>query len=84
MSDFNICGVVVHTQPQDMQDVQARLIEIPGVEIHGHNTDGRLVVTVEDTPQQACIDTLGAMHRIDGVLSASLSYQHGEDSAAEA
>lgn len=78
MSEFNICGVVVHTRPEQLRTVQAILTTLPGVEVHGSNDNGRLIVTVEDAPEQSCADTLGALHRVAGVVSASLVYQHGE------
>ncbi len=78
MSEFNICGVVVHTRPELLDGVQSALTEMPGVEVHGRSDDGRLVVTVEDSPEHSCADTLGALHRVAGVVSASLVYQHGE------
>ena len=78
MSEFNVCGVVVHARPEQLDEVQATLAGMPGVEVHGRSDDGRLVVTVEDSPEHACADTLGAVHRVAGVVSASLVYQHGE------
>ena len=78
MSDFNICGVVVHARPAQIADVQARLAELPGVEIHGSAPDGRLVVTVEEVGEHDCADTLSSLSNVAGVLSASLVYQHSE------
>jgi len=46
--------------------------------VHACGAAGRLVVTVEDTAECACIDTLSALHRVAGVVSAALVYQHGE------
>ena len=48
---MNICSLVVHAKPDNIGAVQARLEAIPGVEVHGHSEEGKLVVTVEDTEQ---------------------------------
>ena len=82
MSEFNICGVVVHTRPEQISSVHARLTKLPGVEVHGSTSNGRLIVTVEDSADSACVDTLSALHRVSGVISASLVYQHGETNQA--
>jgi nitrate reductase NapD len=76
--EISICGVLVHARPAQVQEVEARLAAMPGVEIHGCTKDGRLVVTVEEVGEHSCIDTLANMHEVAGVLSASLVYQHSE------
>ena len=78
MSEFNICGVVVRARSEDMDSVSKRIVELPGAEVHAGSAEGRLVVTVEDSGEQLCIDTLSALQRVPGVVSASLVYQYGE------
>jgi len=75
-SEFNICGVFVQTTPGLLRDVEHTLIQTPGVDVHQTEADGRMVVTVEDTPDKYASETLLDLRSIDGVLSTSLVYHH--------
>ncbi len=80
---MNISGVVVRTFPQDIDSVSHALLQLDGVEVHGANADGRLVVTVEQAGEHATVDTLTAMQNLPGVLSASMIYHQFEDTGSE-
>lgn len=81
---MNICGVLVHANPVKTQRVVAALSDLPGVEVHevadldgaSAQPTGRIVVTVEDTDDVLALDTLGRIHRTDGVVAAALVYHH--------
>ena len=75
-NEFNICGVFVQTMPERVSDVAAILAGTPGVEVHQTADDGRLVVTIEDTPDRFASQTLLDLRSVDGVLSAALVYHH--------
>lgn len=72
--ELNICGVLVHARPEHVAGVGAALAALPGVEVHRHTGDGRLIITIEDTPRRMASETLADVHKLDGVLSASLVY----------
>jgi len=71
---MNICGVLVHTRPDESGQVSGVLAGIDGVEVHAVSDDGRLVVTVEEPGDTDMADRVLAFHRMPGVLSASLVY----------
>lgn len=76
---MNICGVLVHANPRKLGDVVASLQELDGVEVHMSAEDSaRVVVTVEDTPQGPAINSLTAIHKLEGVVSAALIYHNFE------
>ena len=75
-SEFNICGVFVQTTPARLGEVGSALASTPGVDIHQTEDDGRMVVTVEDTPDKYASQTLSELRLVEGVLSASLVYHH--------
>ncbi|MCP5153385.1 MAG: chaperone NapD [Ectothiorhodospiraceae bacterium] len=83
---MNICGVLVHARAEQAAEVARDLALMPGVEVHARE-GGRLVVTVEETPDAPrAADSLSAMHSVRGVLAASLVYhvcdpdcERGED-----
>ncbi len=76
---MNIAGVVVQATPADLTAVQAQLEAMDGVEVHGAHESGRLVVTVEGDGYRETSDTVLRLHQLQGVLTASLVYQHSED-----
>lgn len=74
----NICGVLVHVAPGREEEVTATLKSAPGVEVHAAGGDGRLVVTVEDTPEITAAERLATISGWPGVMSAALVYHHYE------
>jgi nitrate reductase NapD len=76
---MSICSCVVHTRPERAREVSVRLLAIPGVEVHGGVTEGKLVVTVEDTADSPAADTLGAIGAVEGVINTVLIYHYGGD-----
>ncbi len=79
---MNICGILVHANPARLDNVVAALAAIEGVELHQSGPDGRLVITVEDTPERSAGDTLMALQRLDGLISTALVYHHFEPAVA--
>lgn len=75
---MNIAGVLVHAHPDKLDAVERALGLMSGVEVHQSTGDGRLVITVEDTEAASSGDTILAVHRLDGVLSAALVYHNFE------
>jgi nitrate reductase NapD len=73
-----VCGVVVRAWPQRPREVARRLTAMAGVEVHASGDDGRMIITVEGGSQDAVADAVMALHRMEGVLSASLVYHHHE------
>lgn len=76
---MNISGVLVRSYPENIDAVCRCLEELAGVEVHGVNPDGRLVVTVEDETERAMADTVVGMQNLPGVLSASMIYHQYEE-----
>ncbi len=75
---MNISGVIVRARPENIDAVRLRLDALDGVEVHGSNPDGRLVVTVEESSDRGMADSVVKMHDLPGVVSASMIYHHYE------
>jgi len=75
MSDYNICGVVIHVTADKKQRVEDFLKDKEGVEVHASTEQGKLVVTVESEDNYYVADTIENFKDIDGVLTASMIYQ---------
>lgn len=80
---MSISGLVVHARPEQVEVVQKRLLALEGVEIHGVSDAGKIVVTVDVENDHVAADTLIEMQKQEGVLSASLIYNHFEKSDEE-
>ena len=78
----NICSCVVHTKLAAGPEVAKRLDALPGVEVHAGAEFDKLVVTVEDTPDQFAADTIGDLNQVPGVINAMLTYHYGGDDIA--
>ena len=76
---MNISGVLVRSYPENIQSVWDELAIIEGVEVHGSNDDGRMVVTVEQENAAQLSDLLVRMQDINGVLSTSMIYHQFEE-----
>jgi nitrate reductase NapD len=76
---MDISGVLVRSYPENSQSVQQALALMEGVEVHGSNEDGRIVVTVEQENAGKMSDLLVLMHDVPGVLSTSMIYHQFED-----
>lgn len=81
-AEVHIAGLVVHAWPQAVARVARAVRAVPGADVHASSADGRLVVTLEGPGEAAIADALVRIQTLDGVLAASLVYQHGESSAA--
>ncbi len=73
---MNIAGVLLQVHPDRLDEVRSALDRFPGVEVHKVTEDGRLLVTVEEEDPQG--GTVLAVHRLEGVLAASVAYHHFE------
>lgn len=80
---MNICSVVVHAKPEKRDLVQTRLEEFPGVEVHGGEGTGKLIVTVEDAGDRSAADTMMAFNSVEDVISSILIYHYGGDDLDE-
>jgi nitrate reductase NapD len=76
---MNISSIVVHTHPQESSALQGRLAGLPGVDIHAATDDGRIIITIEDTPTSAPSETLMNVQNMQGVLSAAMVYNYSDE-----
>ena len=82
---MNICSLVVHTKPGMGQSVSRRLVVFKGVQVHGGEEVGKLIVTVEDAGEaiSPVPDTMNALREVEGVVSTILVYHYGGDESME-
>lgn len=82
---MNICSLIVHTNPEMGEVVSQQLKTFKGVEVHGGQEAGRLVVTVEDEGEviSPVSDTMNALRDVTGVVSTTLIYHYGGEESME-
>jgi periplasmic nitrate reductase NapD len=80
---MNISGVVVCVPPEQLGDIQEQLAKLTGVVLHAVQDDGRMVITIEDTPENQPADILMRVQNLKGILSASLIYNYCDDEHQE-
>lgn len=76
---MNISGVLVKAYPEHLPSIEKVLTTMAGVEVHGNNEDGRIVITVEDKSANNISDTLVQIQDVPGVLSAAMIYHQFEE-----
>jgi periplasmic nitrate reductase NapD len=76
---MNISSIVVHVRPENSADVQAKLSALAGVDVHAVQKDGRMVITIEDTPDNAPSETLMQVQLLPGVLGAAMIYNYCDE-----
>jgi len=80
--EWHIAGIVVYAHPPSLAQVQSAIEAMTGAEIHAASEAGKFVVTVEAPTSRAIAAHLTYLHQLEGVLSATLVYQHNEDAEA--
>ncbi len=77
---MNISGILVNTYPENITSIEQALATINGVEVHGNNTDGRIVITLEQDDTDDINETMAQIQDVPGVISAAMIYNQFEDS----
>ena len=74
-----ISSLVVEAQPDKRESVAATLEQIEGVEIHGIDDNGKIVVTIEAETVDDSHDIANGFIVVDGVTGVNLIYVNFED-----
>ena len=78
-TDLHITSLVVHVLPKALEQVVVGIIKIKGAQIHGSHPAGKLVITLEARHARDILDCVSQIEQLDGVINASLVYQHVEN-----
>ncbi|MEG0052727.1 MAG: chaperone NapD [Comamonas sp.] len=76
--ELHITSLVVHVIPQALAQVAHGLAAIDGAQVHGSHPSGKLVVTLEAPHAREILDRVSQIEQLQGVINASLVYQHAE------
>jgi len=81
---MNVSSIVVKTLPQHLAAVLAGLQGIERCEVHFHDEQGRIIVTIEGIDTESELATLKLVQQVPHVVSAELVFAYSEHELAEA
>jgi nitrate reductase NapD len=81
---MNVSSIVVRTLPQHVATVLAGLGGIEHCEVHFHDEQGRIIVTIEGADTESELATLKTIQKVPHVVSAELVFSYSEHELAEA
>ena len=75
---MNISSAIIHARPGQVAVVQAGLVTLSGVEVHGISPEGKMIVTIETEDDGSNAATYQLIGQLDGVMSAAMVYHQTE------
>ena len=81
---MNVSSIVVRTRPEQLAIVLAGLKSIEQCEVHFHDAQGRIIVTIEGADTESELATLKMIQKVPHVASAELVFAYSEHELAEA
>ncbi|MBF0611621.1 MAG: chaperone NapD [Magnetococcales bacterium] len=81
-SSFALASAILQVRPDCIHRVQEQVVLEEGVEVHGMDPRGCLIITLEGAAGDPLTERLYRLRDLEGVLAADLVYQHIEDDAS--
>lgn len=78
-SGGHIASLMVQARPERMAGLAPVLNAIPGIEVHGGNAQGRMIVTVEAADDGGLMEAISRIEGTEDVITASLVFHQIED-----
>lgn len=77
--EVHIASLLVQAWPDRLPSVEAELSALPGVESHGSNGAGKVILTLETRGDAELMERIRQIETAEGVIAASLVYHHAEE-----
>ena len=77
--EVHIVSLLVQAWPDRLPSVEAELSALPGVESHGSNGAGKVILTLESRGDAELMERIRQIETAEGVIAASLVYHHAEE-----
>jgi periplasmic nitrate reductase NapD len=81
---MNVSSIVVRTRPEELPAVLAGLRSIEQCEVHFHDEQGRIIVTIEGADTGSEPATRKNIQKVPHVVSAEVVFAYSEHELAEA
>lgn len=76
---MNVSSIVVKTTPENMKTVMAAINSLDFCEVHFHDKQGRIIVTIEGESIHDQIEIMKRVQNMPFVLHADLMYAYCEN-----
>ncbi|MCG6877451.1 MAG: chaperone NapD [Betaproteobacteria bacterium] len=76
---MKVASLVVRARPERLTALGEALRQMPGVEVHAVQPEGRIVVTVEDVDGVYPAESIVSIHNLGGVIGVSLVYEYSDE-----
>ncbi len=77
--EVHIASLLVQAWPDRLPSVEAELSALPGVESHGSNGAGKVILTLETRGDAELMERIRQIETAEGVIATSLVYHHAEE-----
>ncbi len=75
---FNLASLVAYVRPEWLDRTEEAVARIPGMEVHGRDDKGKLVIVIEAASDGELSERIDEVDRLAGVLVTALVYQAHE------
>ncbi|MEE1673149.1 chaperone NapD [Agarivorans aestuarii] len=81
--EYHISSAVVLCQPDRIKEVIDQISDLEGLEVHGFNPEGKIVVSIESQTRNNIVTTLEDIGKLEAVLSSNLVFHQFEPANEE-
>ncbi|WP_220721259.1 chaperone NapD [Agarivorans litoreus] len=81
--EYHISSAVVLCQPDRIKEVIDQISDLEGLEVHGFNPEGKIVVSIESQTRNNIVSTLEDIGKLEAVLSSNLVFHQFESANEE-
>jgi nitrate reductase NapD len=81
--EYHISSAVVLCQPDRIKEVIDQISDLDGLEVHGFNPEGKIVVSIESQTRNNIVTTLEDIGKLEAVLSSNLVFHQFEPANEE-
>ena len=79
---MKIASLVVRARPERVGPLRTEINALAGAEVHAVQSEGRLIVTVDDSNGASPAENIVKVHNLGGVIGLSLVYEYCDDEIA--
>ena len=76
---MKVASLVVRARPERIAALRAEIDALPGADVHAMQSEGRLIVTVDDADGASPAENIVKVHNLGGVIGVSLVYEYCDD-----
>lgn len=79
--EYHVASFIVLTRPDVFAQTCALLPTLPGTELHQHDQNGKIIITIEADSTARISEVTNVIGRQDGVLACNMVFHQFENAA---